>query len=372
METFDLRRDLQGALDGARYELGEHGLYCHRNGVRDGLLLAAEASLAQHGSVRVLDFTHGARFLQDNVVPTDGSDPGDYEGVRSPSGHRIFRVDHHYEVESLASTSTTPLVLRWIRGLWRRGRADLLGELQGSRYLADHADADILLSNYAASRATDASFAHGHFARCVAAAALRNDYVVLPTDDTEPQASRIFYACVGIEKDILDGRLTFEDAQARVLPHLEGWASGAPSQAAADIASRLGEYDRSMRAAEAQTLAQISAWEAAGRLSWEIGGRLAVLDAEEKIDNSDLFLYFVRTGRTPQVQALVFPEKDGAGRSTVKLRSHGGFDLNPLFASLNSVVPEARFGGRAAAGGSKPVDPATLSQIVTTVRALLT
>lgn len=355
MSLEHIRSELAAVLDGAQYELSELGLYCHRDSARRGALLDAERVLAAHGPVRVFDFKHSSAGLSDNAVPHDGADIGAYEGVRSAHGSRVFRVDHHYDVPSLAAVSSTPLVIEWLRGLWRRGRSDVLGQVEQSRYVADHADTDILLSNYAASRATDAEFIHGPLPGWMSAAALRNDYITLPDGANEPYASRIFYACLGVEAAVLDGLLTFHRAQSELLSQLGPWVTDSSSRLDPQVKRRLDEWEQASRAGEAQTLGQIAAWERDGRMAWAMDGRVAILQAEAKIDNSDLYLYFLRKGRRPEVQALMFPEPGAPGMYKVKLRSHFGFDLNPLFGRLNELMPGAGFDGRAAAGGSRSV-----------------
>jgi hypothetical protein len=349
-----LLQDVSKALQGAAFELSDLGLYCRRDTVAPGALKRAEAALCAHGPVRVLDFKHDASSLIENIIPAEGASIGDYEGVVAPSGHRVFRVDHHYELPSLRDTSSTPLVLRWIRALHDRGRTRLLEELARSRYLADHADTDILLSNYIAGQAASDVVLQGPLREWLCAAALRNDYIVLPQPRDEPYASRIYYACVGIEDAILDGKLTFEEAQRAILPQLRAWVTGDVRGLDPEIGRRLDAWEAEKRAEEDATLRMIDRWVSQGRMRWELGGRAAILDAEKKIDNADLYLYFLRKGRRPVVQALMYPERDN-GTCVVKLRSHGGFNLYPLFERLNRLIPGAAFDGRAAAGGSRPM-----------------
>jgi|GEM_PF-4487212 len=350
-----LLQDVSKALQGAVFELSDLGLYCRRDTAAQGSLKRAEAALCAHGPVRVLDFKHDASSLVENVIPAEGASIGDYEGVVAPSGHRVFRVDHHYELPSLRDTSSTPLVLRWIRALRARGCTQLLAEIARSRYLADHADADILLSNFVASQATSDVLLQGPLGEWLGAAALRNDYIVLPPPRDEPYASRIYYACVGIEDAILGGKLTFERAQREILPQLRAWVTGDVRGLNPEIGRRLDAWEAEKRTEEDATLGVIDRWVSQGRMRWELGGRAAILDAETKIDNADLYLYFLRKGRRPVVQALVYPERDIDGTCVVKLRSHGGFNLYPLFERLNRLIPGAAFDGRAAAGGSRPM-----------------
>ena len=366
-----LADEIRAVLGDAPHELTDRGLYCHRNKASKRALRAAEEVLLRHGAVRVIDFTHDKTLLHQNAVPRDGADPAGYEGFAGPAGHRLFRADHHYEVPSLASTSSTPLVLQWLQGLWQRGRANLLREVAGSRYLADHADTDILLANYLAANALDEALVRGPAASWLAAAALRNDYVRVPPAEVEPQASRAFYTCIAIEREILDGRLPFADAQSNVLPELVRWLHGA-DPVDGSLRASLEAWEGAARADEQRVLQRIEAWEAQRKLTWELDGKLAILEADEKIDNADLFLYLGRKAHPPVVQALVFPESGELERKViVKLRAHGGFDLYPLYARLRVIAPESLFDGRSAAGGSKPFAGMARADLIEAVRSVL-
>jgi len=58
------------------------------------------------------------------------------------------------------------------------------------------------------------------------------------------------------------------------------------------------------------------------------------------------------------VQILERPGGDDTGTVLYKLRSWGrGDSLGAIFEALNEEMPEARFGGRATAGGSKAIAP---------------
>lgn len=118
----------------------------------------------------------------------------------------------------------------------------------------------------------------------------------------------------------------------------------------------LERWEGGARAKEAATLAAIDAWAAEGRLAAHLAGRLVTLDAPRKIDNADLFLFLAHSDCPPVVQLLAYPAEAGPG-VVYKLRAHGGFDLNPLFTALRARFPESGFGGRSAAGGSKPMAP---------------
>ena len=104
-------------------------------------------------------------------------------------------------------------------------------------------------------------------------------------------------------------------------------------------------------------LDEIGEWVAAGRLEVAGDGRLAILDAPRRIDNATLFLY-VRERRPfggAGIQLLHYAAEDG--RRVYKLRAHGSLDLHPLYETLADRLPAAGFGGRSAAGGSRPTEP---------------
>lgn len=347
------------------------GLFCPREGVTPEQLVRLESALLQSGSLLVLDFQLGRpEDLTENAVPAPGSDPAAYRGVRR-GDHRVFRVDHHHPLPELAETSTTPMVLRWLRGLWAAGEQVLLSEVARARYLADHCDPDILLSQHLAGSAEDREYLHGPMGAWLSAAAIRNDYIRLAPPELQPQADRIFYASLGIEEAIEEGAISFEEALLRWLPSLHPWLQG---RAGAEEATRLDHWEGSRRSHEEATLARIRAWREEGRWQSLAGGRLVFLDAPEKIDNAELFLYVAREsegGSPPAVQVLRFPSNGGA-TSTFKLRSHAGYDLGPLYPLLNARFPGARFGGRAAAGGSRPTDGVAAADLLETlVQALM-
>jgi hypothetical protein len=336
-----IRAEVERALAPAPFEITDLGVYGYRGGIEKAALRRAEEALARAGPVRVLDFCLGPEDLAENVVRDESGAVADYIGVARAGGHRVFRVDHHHDLRVLATESTTPLALRWLRALHAAGRGDILEAVARSRYVADHCDADILLSN--------------HVAR-------RNDYVLPPPAALEPAASRVFDACVGIEHEIRAGRVTFAAAQTEWLPALEGWVGGGPRIDPAR-ATRLDALEAASRDRRAQALASIDAWDEGGRLETRAGGRLIFLDAPAKIENADLFVHVTARAATDArfarvvVQVLRFPKKGDRGH-IFKVRSHGGFDLNPLIARLRERLPAAAFGGRSAAFGSQfPVAP---------------
>lgn len=364
MTTSCLRHVLDPIFGGAPFELSERGVYFHRNKPPDGSLRDVEQCLLSNASVRVLDFNDDASLVSDNVVSRDGAEPGAYEGVRSCTGHRLFRVDHHYDLPSLARTTTTCLTLSWLRGLWRRGAWEVLRAVGRSCYIANHADTDILLANYLAGAAQDGDVIHGPAAESFASASLRNDHIEMR--DFGREAQKVFYACLGIEQDILGGALSFGEAQGRYLSQLEGWIGAASLDP--KVTLQLDSWERQMRDRETRTLEAIAACDAQGGVRWELSDRLVVCEMDRRIDNADLYLYLAQGNKQPLVQTLIYPE---AGGYRVKLRSHAGFDLNPLFRLLNERMPGAGFGGRATAGGSKCVDAVDRTALLDAVDSLM-
>lgn len=345
------------------FEISEGGVSYHRNKPPRGSLREVEALLLAGTSVRVLDFNDDAALLDQNVVSDDGDDPGGYEGVATPSGNRVFRVDHHYPLACLAKTTTTHLTVSWLRGLWRREDHALVSQVAGSRYVANHADVDILLSNYLAGQASRRDLVFGRASDQMVAASMRNDHIEV--EGFHAEAQRVFYACLGMEEEILEGRLSFAEAQSRYLPALERWVFG-PGAVDPSLVRRLEGWEIRMRDSERRTLEAIAACEAAGGLTWEAADQLVVCEMPSRVDNADLYVYLARGKRRPAVQVLVYPE---GSRFKIKIRSHGGFDLNPLFARLNERMPDAGFGGRATAGGSKSVAAVDRKALVDTIAA---
>jgi hypothetical protein len=365
-----LRAALERALVPAPFEISDLGLYCPREGATAAAIREAERILLREGSLRTLDFNLGAEDLLENAVRGNGDDLRLYEGAPRPGGVRVFRVDHHYDVRALAAESATPLVLRWLRALHAAGRRDILAEVARSRFLADHCDADILLANHLALCAEDAPYLFSPTADALAAAALRNDYVLSPPPEREPWASKAFYACLGIDTDVRARRLPFHEALRTWLASLGPWLEG---RAGAEVARRLDAWEARARAREAAHLAAIEGWIGEGRLARCLGGRAIFLDAPRKIDNAEFFLFVLRRPREerPVVQVLRYPEQAAPQRFVYKVRAHGGFDLHPLLSRLQAEFPEAGFAGRSAALGSRPTAPIDPEALMATIEKAL-
>jgi hypothetical protein len=359
-----LAAEIDGILSGAVYELSASGLYCRREVARTERLIACEEALLRDGSLRVFDFQmRRPADLAENIIAREDADPASYRGAERPGGARVFRVDHHHPLRRLSRESTTPLVVAWLRSLWRAGETACLEQVAAARYLADHCDQDIVLAHHLARSATDRGYIEGPVPDRLAAACIRNDYIEPPPADLEPDAGRVYYACLGVEEAIEAGELRFVEALSAWLPQLGPWLRG---EAPAATSARFDAWERGMRCKEGATLGRIGGWIDAGRWREAAGGKVIMLEAPEKIDNADLYLYVVReatAGRSrPTVQLLGFPS-GGAGGVTWKVRSHGGWDIMPLLGRLNERFADAGFGGRTAAGGSRPgveIDPAQL------------
>ncbi|GIW71981.1 MAG: hypothetical protein KatS3mg102_1523 [Planctomycetota bacterium] len=353
----ELESALAALLGDRPYELSPLGLYCRREVARTERLVAAERVLLQHGSLRVFDLQLGRPCdLAENAIPTEDADPAAYEGAPRPGGVRVFRVDHHHPLERLRRETTTALVLAWLRGLWERGRTELLAEVARARYLADHADPDILLAHRIALDAQDRAAIFAPELQWLLAAARRNDYVEPPPAELEPQASRAFYACLGIERAIEAGTLGFAEAERRWLRWLLPWLR---AEAPAEAAEQLARWEQEQRAAQARVLERLERWSREGRLVQAAGGRVVQLGAPHKIDAAELVLYLrlrpPAGAVAPQLALLHFAGGEDGARLIYKLRAlDPALDLQPLFARLEERFPGAGFGGRAAAGGSRP------------------
>jgi len=353
--TDGFARDVVRILgDGAPFEVDPLGIRCYRERASASQLRQLEELLLACGPVRILDFRIEARDLAENIVSAESRDPAAYEGVPK-GGARVFRIDHHFDLEALEGESTTPLVLRWVRAQRERGRTDLVGEFAAARYLADHADPDIFFANHVAREAARDGVVDSPLADWLAAAAVRNDYIRLPRGEEEPHASRLYYAGIGLEEAILRGDLRFADALRDVAPAFGAWLAGS---ADAGLAERLDRLEGASREREAEVLRDIESWRREGRLTFHEGGRIAFLDAPRKIDNADLFLYFALRPDPPEVQVLSYrranrPWLPEGEIRTYKIRARGGVNLNPVFERLRARWPEAGFGGRSAAGGSR-------------------
>lgn len=348
------------ASAGSPFELTDAGFCGRRSQIENDGFRAIETLLAATGRpVWTFDFNHAPADLAENVHDGDRF-AADYRGATGAAGGTVFRVDHHYDVAALKRDSTTPMVRRWLLGLHDAGETALLKTIASGRYLTNHWDVDIMFSQHLASRATDRSYLD-RVGRFLAAAALRNDYVEPPPAEDEPWASRAFYAGLGLEDAITAGEVTYAEAQSKWIPALGAWIlSGERADANGDdpAVATLKAWADDAERDERRGLDRIAAWAEQGLLVVEQGGAFVRLDAPEKIDNAVLYLYVkLRVpGPRNRVQLLAYPYED---RDTVqyKVRAHGDVNLNPLYASLNERLPEAGFGGRAAAGGSRPVLP---------------
>jgi hypothetical protein len=341
---------------GAEFELCEAGFYGHRKRLGRGAAYRSLEEFFADRPLRVFDFNMGVEDLVENLH--DGNSfQSDYRGFARGDSGRIFRVDHHFEVDDLRSDSTTPMVLRWLLALHDDGDRETLKTVAEARYLADHCDVDIIFSHHLARHAADRSYLE-EVGPAFAAGALINDYGGAP-EGSDQRADQAYFAGLALETEITDGRLAFADVQDKWLPALGAWLAGEKDD---ETTEQLAIWEKATRESEEAILETIEAWRGEGRLRVEMEGRLAVLEAPEEIDNLSLFSYLARRMPLPghRVQLLSFPSDPGSDLVTYKIRSHAGFDLNPLYPALEEALPGASWGGRSAAGGSgKPQQPET-------------
>lgn len=369
-----LREAIERVLGEPYFEFDPLGIRVLRERVRQAQLRDIERLLSEAGSVRILDFRIGLEDLEENLVSPAGGALGAYAGIATPAGTRVFRVDHHFDRPELDGESTTPLVLRYLRALRESGREAVLREFSRALYLADHADPDILFANYLAHAAETDESVLGPLGDRFAAAAVRNDYIRLPDPADEPFASRLYYAGLGLENSILGREAGFAETLRERLPHAGAWLEG---RAPAGVAREFDRFEATSRALEADVLRKIAAWEAAGLLRLHAGGRIAYLEAPDKIDNSDLFLYFLtRAAERPEIQILRYGRTNRSGAPgpvyMYKFRAHGGRSLVPVFERLKDLVPAAGIDGRPAAGGSRtPIPEIPRDELIEAVRSVL-
>lgn len=352
-----LRRAVEAAArphqaSGAQIAVTARGVTARRSEIAPAGFRAIEDVLSA-SPVRVLDFNHGPQDLAESYF--DGERyRDDYAGAVGAGGAPVFRVDHHHPCAALRAASTTPLVRRWLLGLHRAGARQTLSVVASGRYLVNHWDVDILFAQHLADAALDAAYLEGA-GEVLAAAALRNDYLLAPPSALRERALDAYFAGLGLEDAITRGEVSFDEALARWVPAIGRLVLSEPAPPAER--ARLGSWRDGAARAERDQLDEIDRWATQGRLKLERGGRLAVLDAPRRIDNAVLFLYLRE--RLPlegrRVQLLHYPDR--GGRRVYKLRSHGGLDLHPAFEMLRVRLPNAGFGGRSTAGGSRPTEP---------------
>jgi len=129
--------------------------------------------------------------------------------ILSHRKENIFHLDHHYDFPVFATTSTTPMLLDYLKWLHQQpGGLEKIKELQGAFAFMDHSDTDILLANYLITKANDLRFLQS-FGDILAQAALLNDYGINPKDN---RGSIVFNVTSILEKEIYGGKLTFPQA----------------------------------------------------------------------------------------------------------------------------------------------------------------
>lgn len=126
------------------------------------------------------------------------------EIVLHSSSSCILHIDHHYPIDSIALTSTTPLVFGLVKWAHQNKQEEFLHRIASGFAFFDHCDADILLSQYIATRALDKEFLEVNGA-LLCATALLNDHLILPTDRVLSEKTKIFYRIIlDLEQKIID------------------------------------------------------------------------------------------------------------------------------------------------------------------------
>jgi len=178
LDPEEIQRRLREIFPQAGIQLNGNYLYLNRSAVPnpDELISQLLEHLPQvkHRLVRIMDFnTSQIPSLAANNIVTEDTDsqirdtprrltPSQQEILFSSFDRRegnIFHLDHHYDYPALATTSTTPILLDYLKWLHRKPYGSKkIKELQGSFAIMDHSDADILLANYLITKAGDLRF----------------------------------------------------------------------------------------------------------------------------------------------------------------------------------------------------------------------
>lgn len=206
-----VEKELRALYPDAKISLSAEGFYAEREKVgRDanGFFQAVYAFLRSHPDLAkekrrfvVLDTNFREKTLEGaNAVNPEADETvrnGVYEKLSEEEKDLLFEalasrvaedggvihLDHHYDLPVLSQTSTTVLVVDFLRYLRRQGEAGkkLIREIQGSFRVVDHADADVLLSYFAVQKANEEGFLdrNGDFLRD---AAILNDHQIVRGD----------------------------------------------------------------------------------------------------------------------------------------------------------------------------------------------
>ncbi len=137
------------------------------------------------------------------------------------TGRAYVVIDHHFPLKALSDTSTTILLLDLLEWVYRVKIAGIIQNAEAKSFIQvftdgfairDHADADIVLSNWVARNASNPHLlqTQGWLLRKTV---LFNDYIELPLDASTLERSQIlwFYAVLdSIEHQIQNQELTYE------------------------------------------------------------------------------------------------------------------------------------------------------------------
>lgn len=314
-------------------------------------------------------------------------------GDRHRRTPRVIHIDHHYDIPSLRSTSTSVLSLDfilWLHASHKNGHLSddnfeaAMDILENAIPIVDHTDADIILAN-AVFKNVRSESRLSKIASLIQAVALYNDYVRLPEDSELQQKVLVAFAVMQeLEAQLKIPSISFSEAFETAVRTMEIVMD-------LEVVSETGTsrfdsyvYDLLMKP---ETLPDTPQWNAFGEISkYFISGfektlpqtkaatealATRVNELTEIVPGQNLSYFdeasgilFVSVNNRPGSLASVFSEVqtdkklsrakivvglvlDENGNLRIKLRSRN-LDLNPIWKSLKENSLDA--GGRARAG----------------------
>ena len=305
--------------------------------------------------------------------------------LEAEPGPLLLHLDHHYSPDVLASASTTPMVVDFLRYLRSSGRYSLLQRLQRTLAVLDHSDADIALSHLALRHAAEPAFLD-RYGDLLRAAALFNDYVreIAPDETSRGRARVLYNVAAAVQDRVAGGALRYSQA-LDLLAAAARWAAGLeasggdfeadvlrsfdfePPRSAVEAALRelfgagYSDYERERAALARMADAGVDQGPAStmrpGTMRRDGPVLLVYADADAKYLSTASIVRYLRTER-PEVLAgvrvvVAATEKDG-GRF-FKMRSFTGPDGRYLNLARPKDGLYARFNARRGPGG-KPYE----------------
>jgi hypothetical protein len=350
--------EIQNKCHPEKVEISQGGIYCHRDNLSPLDYKIFETHLSQTDSVLIFDFNIDSKKDMIRNFHNGTSFQENYNGTSSQFGTRIFHVDHHYDIPDLKDESSTPLVKRWLLQLHENNQTQILKSISNAKYIANHADQDILFSIHLAKHAMDKDYLK-EVGTWLSLAALRNDHV----KDCEGLVEDTFHGGLFIEKEIKNNRSTFSNAQTVLIPALVEWLkNGQPC----DI-SRGAEIEKSSIESDLELFKK---WDNEGLFNLEDG--ILWFSPPQKMENAIFYLYLKNNFHEKiKIQLLCNLIGD---KIQYKLRSHQDFSLSPLYDLLNEKFKGksgGAFGGRHSAGGSKNLPKSSTNLVLKIIRKYL-